>query len=198
MREIHLFYIILVYLYVKTVFSLTAIQECKPRYHYWRPYTGKIPEDAFRAGDRGDITYVAKIIPLDINSWSHAGQIGGYDYVDWGWPEKWMYRVDKFLEILCTEPKYKRTLQWRNIYDPTDLKTTERHCCLVESGVTYRNGVAHFAYVGRKYVDNVFFVGPVYMRDDFFHPKGMFAVHARKSYYFSRDFEILHYGCVKS
>ncbi|XP_044751913.1 uncharacterized protein LOC123311869 [Coccinella septempunctata] len=197
-KEMDLFIILYVLLCIRNVYSTFTRFDCKPRYHFWKPYTGFIPEDAWIASERTGNVYVAKIIPLDENSWSHAGQITrAYDFVDWTWPRKEKLRVDRFLEILCTKPEDKKKLKWRHISDVSDMRVAESYCCLVESGMTMRKGLLHFAYIGRKFVNGQFFVGPVYLKHDWFFPNGLYTVQDRQSVVYDEEFDILHYGCTR-
>ncbi|KAL3265970.1 hypothetical protein HHI36_010158 [Cryptolaemus montrouzieri] len=181
------------------IIATVLAQKCKPKYHFWRPYNGTIPNDAFLAGvdEDGRRNYVAKIIPLDEYLWTIPAQFKeGCDHVDLSWccndgrPDRKVMRVDRFIEILCVDNP--ENLQWVKV----DRYADEiENCCLVEGGIALFSNHIYVPYIGKGVVDGVNFIGRAYMERAW---EGVHVMDGGNSTKVYRNFEMLSYDCKEN
>ncbi|KAL3286883.1 hypothetical protein HHI36_001371 [Cryptolaemus montrouzieri] len=181
-----------------TVFIIAAVlaQECKPRNHFWRPYNGNIPDDAFIAGfdNDGRKNYVAKIIVPDDGLWTIPVQLKeGFSQVNIAWcctnenlGQKIM-KVDKAIEILCVDNP--RSLRWVGAEKHGDVL---ENCCLVEAGLGKLNGRNQARYIGKGLVNGINYVGRLRLGKEL---QELHVMDGNNSTMIRKNFEILTYGC---
>ncbi|KAK9875669.1 hypothetical protein WA026_009465 [Henosepilachna vigintioctopunctata] len=170
--------------------------QCKPKYHFWRPYNGTIPTDAFLAGtdDNGRQNYVAKIVPLDKYQWTVPQQIRqNWSYIDFSWccggynP----VRIDKAIEILCVDKP--NTITWEKVDRYAD--ELKPRCCLVEGGIGLYDGKIYFPYIGKAVRDGINYIGRTYVDRSW---DGVHIMNGTTSTKILSDFEVLTYDCEKN
>ncbi|KAK9875668.1 hypothetical protein WA026_009464 [Henosepilachna vigintioctopunctata] len=176
------------------IFASVSADQCRPRNYYWRPFNGSIPNDAFLAGTdlNGKKNYVAKIIPLDSYSWTVPELIKeDWAYIDFSWccgGSSPLIRVDKAIEILCTENQ--ASLQWQEVEKHAD--ELKPRCCLVEGGIGATKGHIYIPYIGRVVQKGHNFIGRTYTDRSY---KGLHIMNGTVSRQILKDYEVLTYHC---
>ncbi|KAK9875667.1 hypothetical protein WA026_009463 [Henosepilachna vigintioctopunctata] len=168
---------------------------CRPRFHYWRPYNGTIPNDAFVAGldDDGRRNYIVKIMPLDEYSWVVPAQLRECEHhVNFGWccgTDKVM-KIDQFIEVLCTNDPLN--LAWRKVNRFAD--EISNHCCFVQGGYGKHDNHVYNNLIGRIIVNGILYTGRAYLERSW---DGIHFMDGMNSTKLTQNFEMLTYDCQR-
>ncbi|XP_044759115.1 uncharacterized protein LOC123316905 [Coccinella septempunctata] len=174
---------------------VASAQQCKPRFHYWRPFNGTIPNDAFVAStdQDGKRSFVAKIVPMDQYSWTVPTQFteGTCNHLEFAWcckSDNTVMRVDEFIEILCTDTP--QNLSWRKVN--AFASEISSKCCMVQGGIGWYGDRIYRAFIGKGLRENRNFIGRIYLEHEW---PGVHIMDGATSTKIYKNFEVLTYDC---
>ncbi|XP_044752338.1 uncharacterized protein LOC123312151 [Coccinella septempunctata] len=191
--------IALIFLYSCDGLVWPDIKTCDKRFHFWQPFYGSIPMNAFIAGtDKGgEKKYIARVISPDSRSWSAPTTFAENSrHIFFSW-ENHTEKVDRYIEIMSVSPGSTPGFGWRDS-TKDDLEELRGICCLVQGGTGYLNKRKVVSYVGRTLTKGKYFVGGVYRPEwrifETVHPM-RYVDEVGRFFGLSDGFEVLAYDC---